>query len=862
MAERCFMCGRAATAGGNPHVPQRGKCVRCASLTCIEIPITLEKLAPAPPSIVQGPAWPLAKDAARGDELWLHQSHGLAELEAGNNIVMATSTASGKTLVFQLWAVDQLKRDPQATVIIFYPTKALANDQARRWNEACRVTGLPVETVGQIDGDVTNEQRDTIMRRARIIIATPDVTHAWMLRRALDQGIRRFLGNLRLIVIDEAHTYESVFGSNAAYLMRRLTAASIASGATEKPRFIAATATIQSPDEHLEKLTGETFTVIDEMQNGSPRFSRELLHLPMSANGGNGEEQLAKLVTDIIDNDPDAQVIAFHDSRMGVERIVQRINRPEEVLPYRSGYLAADRRAIETQLRNNSIRAVISTSALELGIDMPDLTYGINLDLPPSRKQFHQRLGRVGRAKPGTFIILAPANRFSTYGETLRDYYDNSVEPSHLYLDNEYINYQQAMCLKDELERARRDTKTPPNHTEWPETFEEALRNAHGRPPLHLQNLSTPGGAPPQIANSLRSSGEEQLQIVTGEKGQREENIGYINLQSALDEAYPGAIHFHHGKCYNIEEWARKRDTLKGYIRAIPISRTNNRTWPNNRHVATMHHDQAMIISHRPMPTGSITERRIDLIHSVEGYENAQHQNVLYRNEMTRDPRMSRKQRLVPTTAVQLRIRESWFAGGSGDPWQARHQIAQALRLHLSYRRSIALPDIGYRVENIFQETPQGFVELEDSILVHDNIYGGMGLVSDLQQNIERYARSLNADISGEPGTVYPQHVEALIRWLEREGEEAEEAPAAPGPESWWRVVRAGSPVTVFSAQQNKMVSGEIRGYEWRNAVVYLVDIDGENAEVRDNQIRARTAPLDFQLWRPQGNGMQELQAG
>ena len=283
---------------------------------------------------------------------------------------MATSTASGKTLVFQLWTLHQLSQDPEAAALVFYPTKALANDQARRWRESCRTLGLDGSAVGQIDGDVSVSRRDGIMNESRIILATPDVCHAWLLRRCNEPAVGERLRHLKVVVIDEAHTYESVFGSNSAYLFRRLTAAALNAGAAEPPRFIAATATIQTPEEHLERLTGLEFTVIEETQNGSPRHSRELCHLHLNPRGGSGEEQMARLVLNIIDNDPNAQVIAFHDSRQGIERVVQRIDRPGEVLPYRSGYLAQDRRDIETKLRDNAIRGVIATSALELGIDI------------------------------------------------------------------------------------------------------------------------------------------------------------------------------------------------------------------------------------------------------------------------------------------------------------------------------------------------------------------------------------------------------------------------------------------------------------------------------------------------------------
>ena len=862
MTNKCLQCGRPATAGPHPQLPEGGRCIQCTALAGIRIPDNLERLANVPNAIASGPAWPIASGVAQGNALWLHQANALNELEAGNNIVVATSTASGKSLIFQLWTMHRLESEGEkATALVFYPTKALANDQARRWRECCQAIGLDPNTVGQVDGDVQPAQRDAVMKRSRIIIATPDVCHAWMLRRAGDPIIKDFMVRLRVIIIDEAHTYESVFGSNSAYLFRRLTAAALHAGAQEPPRFIAATATILKPDQHLEKLTGAAFTVIEETENGSPRHARDLYHLPLANRGGGPEDQLAQLVSDIIDNDPEAQVIAFHDSRMGIERIVQKINRPEEVLPYRSGYLAGDRRSIEARLRDNSIRGIIATSALELGIDMPDLNYGINLDLPPSRKQFHQRLGRIGRSKPGSFIILAPATRFSAYGETLQDYYENSVEPSQLYLDNEYINYQQAQCLRDELEGSGQDSRMLPEHADWPEGFQEALRNAHGRPPDHLQGLNDGMlDTPPQIANSLRSSGEETLRIVTQQEEKPGKTIGYINVQSAMDEAYPGGIYHHRGISYQVEAWGRERKTRKPFIRAKRLEHPGGRTRPILRRMATIPQDPTCTINRQEMTHGHLAELRILVTESVEGYKNTQGRPVLYQHEVARDPRMSRKERNIPTTAVQLQINEPWFAGGSGPPWQARHQIARALRLHLAYRQSITLADLGYQVENIIMETDQGFLELENSILIHDNIHGGMGLVQDLYRNIERYARNLNVDTTNEPGTVYPEYAEELTHWLDREPEGQEESLPEPGPRNWWRVARRGSEVKVFSKQSNSRVLGVVEKHEWRDAVVYLVKADGETIEARDNQLSPAGTALDWQLWKPETGRMQELQ--
>ena len=865
MSNRCHRCGGHATAGPNPMFPEHSRCVLCAAAARVSIPINPERLNNAPAAITEGPAWPITGDAARGQALWLHQANALQELEQGKNIAIATSTASGKTLVFQLWILHQLSQDPEATALVFYPTKALANDQARRWRECCQTLGLDGNTVGQIDGDVSVSKREGIMSESRIILATPDVCHAWLLRHCNEPAVGERLSHLRVVVIDEAHTYESVFGSNSAYLFRRLTAAALNAGAAEPPRFIAATATIQTPEEHLERLTGLEFTVIEETENGSPRHSRELCHLHLNPRGGSGEEQMARLVLNIIDNDPNAQVIAFHDSRQGIERVVQRINRPGQVLPYRSGYLAQDRRDIETRLRDNTIRGVIATSALELGIDMPDLNYGVNLDLPPSRKQFHQRLGRVGRTQPGTFIILAPSSRFSTYGETLRDYYDNSVEPSHLYLDNEYVNYQQAVCLKEELERSGRDASIPPEGTSWPQGFEDALRNAHGRPPAHLRALQDRRSeTAPQLAHSLRNSGDETLQILAKNETGGETNIGYINLPSAMDEAYPGAVYHHRGTSYRIEGWARNRKNRQPFIRAARMAHPGGRTKPILRQTATLPQDPGCIINRRDLPGGHVTEMRIMVTESVEGYEGPGEgpgeDVVLYRSQMLRDPRMSRKQREMPTTAVHLRISEPWFSGDSGEPWQARRQIAQALRLHLAYHQSIALPDLGFQAENVIMETPRGYVELNDSIVIHDNIHGGMGLISSLYRNIGRYAKNLSVSMNDEPGAVYPQYANELVRWLDQTEETGKDEPPEPTEDDWWRVVRPDSRVRIYSETRNELVDGEVEKCEWRNGVLYLVRAGDETVRLTEARMTPAESAFDWELWQPSTGRRQELQ--
>ena len=347
---------------------------------------------------------------------------------------------------------------------------------------------------------------------------------------------------------------------------------------------------------------------------------------------------------------------------------------------------------------------------------------------------------------------------------------------------------------------------------------------------------------------------------MTQQEDGSKENIGYINVESALDEAYPGGIYHHQGISYQVEAWGRERETRKPFIRARRLEGAGGRTRPILRQMATIPQDPTSTINRREMTRGHLAELRILVTKSVEGYKNTQRKPVLYLHEVERDPRMSRKERNIPTTAVHLQIDEPWFAGGSGPPWQARHQIARALRQHLAYRQSIKLADLGYQVENIIMETDRGFLELENSILVHDNIHGGMGLVQDLYQNIERYVRNLNVDMTNGPGTVYPEYAEELTRWLERNRESHEEPLPEPGPRNCWRVARRGSEVMVFSKQRNCMVPGVLEKHEWRNAVVYLVKADGETIEARDNQLAPAGAALDWQLWKPETGRVQELQ--
>ena len=420
----------------------------------LELPPRAERRTPVPGPYRTGAVgrWLLSDEALKG-HLWRHQALALEAFSSGNNVVLSTGTASGKSLVFQAAAIKTLEAEDEAKVLVFYPLKALAADQDVSWRRALKRAGLPTRWVASVTGDVLPAQRKAVLEQARIVIATPDVCHAWLMRGLATRASKTFLASLRLLIIDEAHVFDAVFGSNAAFLIRRLQAAAKICRVKKRDRnpfaAIAASATIANPREHLRGLTGLDFTVVDETQDGSPQHARALLHLACDAYEVQGG--ISKLQRDLIEQSDSGSFITFADSRQGIERLAAHTEH-KLVSPYRSGYEVDDRAGIERALRSGGLRGVVATSALELGINIPHFEVGLNIELPASRKGFRQRLGRIGRSSPGAFAIVAASNAFRRYGSSLDDYYRRSVEPSHLYLDNRFVHFAHAKCLADELE--------------------------------------------------------------------------------------------------------------------------------------------------------------------------------------------------------------------------------------------------------------------------------------------------------------------------------------------------------------------------------------------------------------------------
>src|SRR5438874_5606657 len=342
--------------------------------------------------------------------LWSHQAEALESAWEGATIV-TTGTASGKSLAFNLPVLDTLARDPRARAIYVYPTKALAQDQARKLSEL----RAPFLRHAIYDGDTPRPERRPIRARSNLILTNPDMLHVSTLSQHRQWG--DVLANLAWVVVDEAHVYRGVFGSHVANVLRRLRRLARAYGT--EPRFVLTSATIANPVELAEGLTGKEMLLVD--RDGAPRAERRVAMwnppLTDEASGArvSALSEAAGLLSELVQNE--VRTICFLKSRRGVE-LIQKFTRlrledaghpdlAERIAPYRAGYTPMQRREIERRLAEGELLAVVATSALELGIDVGELDAAICVNFPGTVASLLQMWGRAGRRRTGLAMYIA-----------------------------------------------------------------------------------------------------------------------------------------------------------------------------------------------------------------------------------------------------------------------------------------------------------------------------------------------------------------------------------------------------------------------------------------------------------------------
>ncbi|MGH8246978.1 MAG: DEAD/DEAH box helicase, partial [Gammaproteobacteria bacterium] len=343
--------------------------------------------------------------------LYSHQSIAWSHVRARKSILLSTGTASGKTLAYNLPVISALLADPQARALYLFPTKALAQDQLS--NLHALQSSIKNLQSAIYDGDTPQKDRGSIRKNARIVLSNPDMLHTGILPHHTNWT--EFFTHLKFVVIDEAHTYRGVFGSHVANVIRRLKRVARFYGAG--PQFILASATIGNPRELAEGLTEETVHLIDN--DGSARGPRHfLIYNPPVTDETLGLRKSSLLEGVLLAEDVmthDVQSVVFARTRRSVEiilRYLQETPFPDgkgakgEIRGYRSGYLPRQRREIEKGLRDGTVKTVVATNALELGIDIGGLGAAILVGYPGTIASARQQAGRAGRGLDAAAAVL------------------------------------------------------------------------------------------------------------------------------------------------------------------------------------------------------------------------------------------------------------------------------------------------------------------------------------------------------------------------------------------------------------------------------------------------------------------------
>ncbi len=518
------------------------------------IPARVARTAPLP-------EWldPRIAAALRGRGVAALYSHQAAAVEAarrGENVVVSTATASGKSLAYTLPVLQGLLERPDARALYLFPTKALAHDQEAETAALIAAARLPV-AVQTYDGDTPRGKRSAVRAAGGILITNPDMLHAGIL--PYHPSWRALFGRLEYVVVDEIHIYSGVFGSHVANVLRRLQRLCRFYGSD--PRFICASATIANPQEHAERMIEQPFTLVDESQNGAPRGAKEfILYNPPIVN-----EELGLRASTVLTAKDAAvtflgqgiQTIVFARARQTVELLLGYLRDDLAhqgrgdifVAGYRGGYLPLERREIEAGLRHGTVRGVVATNALELGIDIGQLDAAVLTGYPGTVASTWQQVGRAGRrAERSAAILIAGSSALDQY-LCLHPRYLFGRSPEHALTnpDNLPILTRHLLCAAYEL---------PFSADEPFGSFERVgpvLDELARAGDLHAsRDLYHYVGDAPATDVSLRTGGDNNV-VIQDTSGDEPIVIGQIDLSGAASTVYEGAIYMHQAQTYLVD---------------------------------------------------------------------------------------------------------------------------------------------------------------------------------------------------------------------------------------------------------------------------------------------------------------------
>jgi DEAD/DEAH box helicase domain-containing protein len=722
-----------------------------------ELPGTPARVDPLPPSL---PAPVAAALRARGiDGLYRHQSEAYARAMRGEHLVIATPTASGKSLCYNLPVLDRLVADPGACALYLFPTKALGRDQEEALRSLLRDAGL-AEGAITYDGDTPGDARRAARERASVLLTNPDMLHAGILPH--HAGWARLFARLRFVVVDELHTYRGVFGSHLANVLRRLRR--IARFHGSDPTFVFASATIGNPAEHASRMLGEEARAITE--SGAPQGPRTVVvYNPPVVNAELGIrasylKTAVRLTADLVR--AEVPTLVFGQSRNGVEvmlkylrdRLSKEALPPEAIKAYRGGYLPETRRGIEAGLRSGEIRCVVSTNALELGIDVGTLEAVVCAGYPGTVAGLWQRFGRAGRRKGPSLSVLVPSSMpVDQYvAQQPEHLLSAKAEQARIDPDNVEILVQHLKCAAFELPFDEGDGfgDVPPS------AVQDALGFLADHRVIHRVPQGSGGArfhwatdAYPANHVSLRNLGWDNFVVVDLEAGR---TIAEMDFRSTHTMLHEQAIYQHDGEPYQVERL--DYENHKAFVRHVePDYYTTART---HTRVSVLEVDEraSLFEGRRFELAAGLGE--VSVVEKVVGYKKIKfhtHENVGYGDVHLPEMQMH-------TSAFWLTFPEA-FVASRPEPRptviDALRGLSKAMHLIASMGLMIDPRDLGRTLGDRHdpegppgKDAPRGGGEpgFDPTVFLYDQVAGGVGLAPRLFDERESLLRRTLALVS------------------------------------------------------------------------------------------------------------------